>query len=477
MAGAKNKYFPLVLFFRSERISYMIACRSLPLYEYHPLQQEHEIRLLRVTGTSDSSQQWDFSLIHTTIDHAPPYETISYVWGPNLLNHSLALSTGTVLRINENLERVLNRAVRHCSTGYLWVDQVCISQADTAERNHQVKIMGQIYRSCFRVLVWLGCDDLPACSSLDFVCEIANDALKRDLRKEDLIQRLQTILLGDAFIKKHDIAMHPDDEQLALRQLYKYLGSSWFSRAWVFQGVVLPLRSGILIGISAISLEGLYWICGMIDWIEREGVLPPPVGPDDITLSSRGRRIVPIMQRTWKSLHLPEDPQSVPYPSITQLLSSISPNMQTSVPQDCIYAFLGLNLDPRIVIEPNYRDSELEVQICTAKAIVQRSNRLDIFECLCRAGDRDQDRPLSRKRPSWAPEFTREEHLSSFSISEALSRQPQGGSNMYPHIGKYDSKTLTVHWRRIDRIRSRIDPMERNILRFLPLCHLGRSGL
>ncbi|KAK0713699.1 hypothetical protein B0T26DRAFT_620169, partial [Lasiosphaeria miniovina] len=54
--------------------------------------------------------------------------------------------TGAVLRINENLERVLVGVVRHCSTGYLWADQICINQADTAERNHQVQIMGQIYR-------------------------------------------------------------------------------------------------------------------------------------------------------------------------------------------------------------------------------------------------------------------------------------------------------------------------------------------
>ena len=89
-----------------------------------------------------SPEQWDFTLIHATIDHAPPYETLSYVCGPNLLNRSLAVSSGAVLRISENLERGLNCVVCHCLTGYLWIDQICINQTDTAERNRQVKDHG-----------------------------------------------------------------------------------------------------------------------------------------------------------------------------------------------------------------------------------------------------------------------------------------------------------------------------------------------
>lgn len=37
-----------------------------------------------------------------------------------------------------------------------WIDAICIDQNNTIERNHQVELMGQIYRNASRVRVWLG---------------------------------------------------------------------------------------------------------------------------------------------------------------------------------------------------------------------------------------------------------------------------------------------------------------------------------
>ncbi|TVY50871.1 Heterokaryon incompatibility protein 6,OR allele [Lachnellula cervina] len=38
----------------------------------------------------------------------------------------------------------------------VWIDALCVNQADTTERNHQVRLMAQIYRNAEEVLVWLG---------------------------------------------------------------------------------------------------------------------------------------------------------------------------------------------------------------------------------------------------------------------------------------------------------------------------------
>ena len=37
----------------------------------------------------------------------------------------------------------------------LWVDALCINQEDNAERARQVKLMGEIYSTAQKVLVWL----------------------------------------------------------------------------------------------------------------------------------------------------------------------------------------------------------------------------------------------------------------------------------------------------------------------------------
>lgn len=39
---------------------------------------------------------------------------------------------------------------------YLWVDQLCIDQANVFERNHQVGLMSKIFGQAAQVIVWLG---------------------------------------------------------------------------------------------------------------------------------------------------------------------------------------------------------------------------------------------------------------------------------------------------------------------------------
>lgn len=40
----------------------------------------------------------------------------------------------------------------------VWIDAICINQANTHERNEQVQMMGQIYSQCNQVFLWLGAD-------------------------------------------------------------------------------------------------------------------------------------------------------------------------------------------------------------------------------------------------------------------------------------------------------------------------------
>ena len=41
---------------------------------------------------------------------------------------------------------------------YFWIDAICIQQSDVSERNHQVRMMGLIYKRAAFVLAWLGMD-------------------------------------------------------------------------------------------------------------------------------------------------------------------------------------------------------------------------------------------------------------------------------------------------------------------------------
>ena len=51
-----------------------------------------------------------------------------------------------------DLSHLRDRAVERL----IWVDAVCINQADINERGHQVQIMAKIYSKAYRVIIWLG---------------------------------------------------------------------------------------------------------------------------------------------------------------------------------------------------------------------------------------------------------------------------------------------------------------------------------
>ena len=87
------------------------------------------------------------------------YEALSYCWGDYKLTKTI-LVDGCLFKVTENLESAL-RCLRDDSVTAgrvrtLWVDAICINQADVPERNHQVSQMQRIYADAEEVLVWLG---------------------------------------------------------------------------------------------------------------------------------------------------------------------------------------------------------------------------------------------------------------------------------------------------------------------------------
>ena len=92
---------------------------------------------------------------------------LSYVWGPPKPERSIIVN-GKFLKIRENLHallQVLHKPTQVANTDgptpagshvtlsrilrkypYLWADAICIDQKTDEEKNHQVNMMGDIYR-------------------------------------------------------------------------------------------------------------------------------------------------------------------------------------------------------------------------------------------------------------------------------------------------------------------------------------------
>ncbi|KAK1750489.1 heterokaryon incompatibility protein-domain-containing protein [Echria macrotheca] len=122
---------------------------------YTPLKvPNREIRLLLLRpGTAEQPLYCSLSVV--SLDNAVTYEALSYVWGSSDSNTSIELD-GEPFRVTPNLHAALKRLRHVDKTRTLWVDAVCINQADTAEKNAQVSMMSSIYGGATAALLWLG---------------------------------------------------------------------------------------------------------------------------------------------------------------------------------------------------------------------------------------------------------------------------------------------------------------------------------
>ncbi|KAF2034219.1 HET-domain-containing protein, partial [Setomelanomma holmii] len=74
------------------------------------------------------------------LDERPSFAALSYVWGND-----------------PPTSFILHPLRRHPRSSHsLWVDAVCINQADMDEKATQIPLMGDIYSGAESVYVWLG---------------------------------------------------------------------------------------------------------------------------------------------------------------------------------------------------------------------------------------------------------------------------------------------------------------------------------
>ncbi|KAF1926354.1 uncharacterized protein M421DRAFT_42954, partial [Didymella exigua CBS 183.55] len=125
-------------------------------YEYEPLNlTKDQIRLVIIKpGPEDSTIECTLDVFDK--DNAPEYITLSYTWGSPTMTRLIRVN-GRSLSVRQNLYEFLT-CYRNDKTNtcHIWIDQICISQAHTSERNHQVAMMARIYEGCLHAIIWLG---------------------------------------------------------------------------------------------------------------------------------------------------------------------------------------------------------------------------------------------------------------------------------------------------------------------------------
>jgi hypothetical protein len=63
---------------------------------------------------------------------------------------------GRWLPLNASAYGIFQDRASFLTTKYLWIDLVCINQADNVEKASQVQMMKDIFSMAVRVVIWLG---------------------------------------------------------------------------------------------------------------------------------------------------------------------------------------------------------------------------------------------------------------------------------------------------------------------------------
>lgn len=126
----------------------------IPLYQYSPLKAPNDIRVLVLHSARNYFDPLDCDLVHQnrrrilkeTADHQH-YEAVPHTWDNQDFSRTIFCNSRTsILKITPNIDFLLRHLRRSFLARYLWIDAICLNQADNDEKSVQVMLMGDIYR-------------------------------------------------------------------------------------------------------------------------------------------------------------------------------------------------------------------------------------------------------------------------------------------------------------------------------------------
>jgi hypothetical protein len=352
-------------------------------YQYQPLIEPDEIRLLRIfpweerLQTKDGHSMPRCELIHVNLNSSPEYATISYAWG-NLLEHSpVLLHEQRVVNVTNSLFE----AICWASVGVeepldFWADQICINQHDLVERGKEVKLMARIYKQASLTFVWLGASNETDELAFDLIKKLSLDDLPLvkafDLLNEGDVDGLRSILqpygidCNDSepgWIAIKDLSLRP-----------------WFTRLWTFQEFVVS--------------KDVTFVCGR-HHSSSEELLRAFYATQLLLKSSTGGMLNTELLYIHRSRYL-----TGRFANLLELLWEIwESDYQCRDQRDRIFSLLAVNeSDQSYVINVDYSFSVAKVFLTVAREIIKNTGSLKI---------------LTRRRfgeleelPSWAPDWS-----------------------------------------------------------------------
>lgn len=319
------------------------------------------------------------------------YEALSYTWGIGETT-PIVLNEQPGFEITTNLAAALRRLRHQHKPRTLWVDAICVDQADIAERNGQVRLMGDIFSGASGVLVWLG--DVRKTNwmlpSEDCILYETVDGESRSYRSPEVRP------VGSMDISATEL------QRCALHGALHDTSPSWWKRTWVVQEFCkAPANMQMCYGTFEESFD---------DFFSSEGLLWQLVaynGHDG------------VCQSFWSAQYRLNDIRTKVRRGPMTILDFAENCFQAAATdaRDKAYSLRSMiSVDEAKWIEPDYHASTMAVFTRATFASIIGSGHLGILRYAWKTAYRDQS------LPSWTVDFSD----SSLVPNEAVRDQLRG---------------------------------------------------
>ena len=312
------------------------------------------------------------------------FVALSYVWGDPSVKREIFIGKTSVL-VTDNLEAALRQLRNHSriQEGFrIWIDALCINQADADERAVQVSRMKDIYAKAWRVIVWLG----PEAKNSNLAMMAIRFLSIRSQEKEPLhgiYHKVEFYIIRMTWFQWKHEHTNLRMRKTILRAIYHLLTRSYWRRLWIIQEVALAARqSPVLCGDSCILLEDLH---NALEVIQRDGTafghfmidLAKGSGTFGRRWDHTKRDTYKISEKLWERPIAIIEAQSKQEEPATQKDYSgvfgallLSLEAFSSDERDGVYGILGLPCLTGVVdIFPDYNRSPTELFIIFSKSL------------------------------------------------------------------------------------------------------------
>lgn len=282
------------------------------------------------------------------------YEALSYCWGdvdrlqPILINDVQEFVTTNLLRA---LQRLRPTTMVGASRS-LWIDALCINQANIAERTSQVLAMRSIFEGCRRVVVWLGESDHGTRRGFEMAARLAH--ICRTKYNGDTVAATLRYPMSMGGIVGGDAVDVPNFYSSWWVDFFSIFVRPWFKRVWIVQEIAVCPDAMVVCGEFEMPWEDLIVANGMM-----------------VTGSEMADNLAIERSRVRCGLDLDEDLASVVVKHRVRLATD---------PRDKLFALCGL-VSERLCygIAPDYRKEARGLFIEFTHLCIQQSSSLDIL--------------------------------------------------------------------------------------------------